>query len=37
MRPCGLPLDLRGNYSEGNCENVAEYKSNVSHVTMLWP
>lgn len=37
MRPCGLPLDLRGNYSEGNCKNLAEYKSNVSHATMLWP
>ena len=39
MNACGLLLDLRGNYTELIKNKVAGevYKSNVSHVTMLWP
>lgn len=42
LNPCGLLLDLRGNYTDlikKEKQNVADevYKSNVSHVTMLWP
>lgn len=40
LSPCGLLLDLRGNYAELiEKKNVADevYESNVSHVTMLWP